>query len=715
MISNKTPNPFVGLKPYSERDSEVFFGREQEVENLLEILQKNKLVTLSGASGSGKTSLIKAGLINRLKSGFVGQSGKDWSVAYFRPGIEPLLNLSHALSANGVLKINSKSNTTDQKYYSEVISNFNSLGIIEIFKRSEIYDKKNLLIVIDQLEDLYRYHKYFDYSTKEDDNILMDLIYRSVTYKNTAIYFLISIQTPYITKLTSYTKLQEILSDSQYNIQNLDQQGIKQILDKTFYNQNINFSSSALDSMIETLKEEIGFLPNFQFLLYKLYDKFIVDQNEQSLITQDDIDNLGGVSGSINCELESIYKDSSEKDKNEMSSIFKSIFNPQKAGTQYENILSISEFTNISIANLSKVINFYKQKLNEVLEVFEPVITGIPVLKDKPLNRNSILVLKYFDFVNWNRHAKWLRQEEKDFENFKSFHNDSIKKNKGEVNYLKTPELESGIDWRDNSMHSKNWANKYDLNFEQTIDFINKSEQDDLRIKKEKFDKLDREQKKDKKNKRIAIFSSIIFAILTIFSTYKFFEAEAIKKDVIKKRNLLNETLITEKALRSKADSLTIKADEEKIAAKIATIKAEDALKVAKDEREKAEKAQKDAEIATNIALEAENIANESLTAMKYSDSVARSKSEKNKTLKDLIELKNDFNLLQTKLKTAAQEDDKDKIITLIDSSIAKQNRFNKLKKNDLVDAEEVGGDEGMLKLNQQILMAINKKEKYAK
>ena len=82
---DKIINPFVGLKPYSEKNKDFYFGREQEVENLLQILQKNKLLTLSGNSGGGKTSLINASLIPRLKNGFIGQAGKEWSIAYLRP------------------------------------------------------------------------------------------------------------------------------------------------------------------------------------------------------------------------------------------------------------------------------------------------------------------------------------------------------------------------------------------------------------------------------------------------------------------------------------------------------------------------------------------------------------------------------------------------------------------------------------------------------
>lgn len=84
----------VGLVPYQEKDSSVFFGREKEVENLLQIIQKNKLITLTGPSGSGKSSLINAGLLPRLRKGFLGQSGKEWSICKFRPGVSPPHNLT---------------------------------------------------------------------------------------------------------------------------------------------------------------------------------------------------------------------------------------------------------------------------------------------------------------------------------------------------------------------------------------------------------------------------------------------------------------------------------------------------------------------------------------------------------------------------------------------------------------------------------------------
>jgi energy-coupling factor transporter ATP-binding protein EcfA2 len=711
---NNNLNPFVGLKPYTKETSNFYFGREQEVENLLGVLQKNKLVTLSGASGTGKTSLINAGLIPRLKKGFVGQAGKDWSITSFRPGIEPLLNLSHALTASTVLKVDLKSNTTDRKYYSEIISNFGSLGIVEVYKRSEIFGKKNLLIIIDQLEDLYKYNKYFNHTSTEEDNTLMDLIYRTVTINNTAIYFLICIETSYLTKLTSYNKLQEIISKSQYSIQNIDHSGIHQIVKNTFYKKNIQFNHKVIDLVIDTLKEEIIYLPNLQLLLYKLYEKFVVNGVDNLTINLEDVEAMGGVKYSIANDFETIYTSSAKEEQRTISLFFKAIASPQNASnTQYESISNISEYTSISRIELSNKIRFLKKTFNELFDVFEPSITGILASAKKPYDSKNIISLKYIKFLNWKRHDVWLNEEENNYKNFKAFSEDAIRKSNNEVDFLKTPELENAIEWRDNPTNNKNWAKKYNLDFDKTLNFINKSEQDDNRIKKQKSDQLDREKRRNKYVRNTAILSAVIFLFLTGFGLNQ--ADKAIKAKGEEKIERIKAVAATKKA-----DSLTNEAVEDKrkaIAlteiAKKAQEKAEDERKKADNERTKANDERKKAVERKAEAIAALIKAKESDSIAKEESKIAKEESKKNKTLKELIELKSDFKDLTISLSSAKQENNFEKIKKLIDSSIVKQKRFNALKQHELIEAEEISGDESILELNQKILTVLKKVNSY--
>ena len=150
----------VGLNPYQEENSSIFYGREKEVENLLQIIQKNKLITLTGPSGSGKTSLVNAGLIPRLKKGFLGQSGVEWAICSFRPGISPIDNMISAITSSGAINMDLRSNTEDFLNYKKIVDEDQSLSISKIYSESEINKKKNLLIVVDQLEDIFLFNNH---------------------------------------------------------------------------------------------------------------------------------------------------------------------------------------------------------------------------------------------------------------------------------------------------------------------------------------------------------------------------------------------------------------------------------------------------------------------------------------------------------------------------------------------------------------------------
>ena len=121
MTSDNLFSPFPGTRPYSETETTNFYGRERETQDVLDILKRYKLVTICGENGSGKSSLIQAGIIPKLRKGFLGQTGKEWVICNFRPGVSPIENLSYALSDSGAMYLKGKSKTTDHQNYKSKI------------------------------------------------------------------------------------------------------------------------------------------------------------------------------------------------------------------------------------------------------------------------------------------------------------------------------------------------------------------------------------------------------------------------------------------------------------------------------------------------------------------------------------------------------------------------------------------------------------------
>ena len=90
-------NPFPGLRAFRQEEDYLFFGREEQTVELLQRLGSNRFVTVVGTSGSGKSSLVRCGLLSELLGGKMREAGASWEVAVTHPGGNPLALLADAL------------------------------------------------------------------------------------------------------------------------------------------------------------------------------------------------------------------------------------------------------------------------------------------------------------------------------------------------------------------------------------------------------------------------------------------------------------------------------------------------------------------------------------------------------------------------------------------------------------------------------------------
>src|SRR5262249_61795314 len=90
-------NRFPGLRPVTPVEGCLFFGREAETRELLQRLGSNRFVAVVGSSGSGKSSLVRCGLLSELLGGKMLEAGAAWEIAVTHPGGNPLALLTEAL------------------------------------------------------------------------------------------------------------------------------------------------------------------------------------------------------------------------------------------------------------------------------------------------------------------------------------------------------------------------------------------------------------------------------------------------------------------------------------------------------------------------------------------------------------------------------------------------------------------------------------------
>src|SRR5215469_9141447 len=96
-MRSKLANPFPGLRPFREGEEHLFFGRESQIDTMVDKLSVSRFLAVVGTSGSGKSSLVNCGLKPALRRGLMTRAGSSWRIAQFRPGSSPVSAMAKAL------------------------------------------------------------------------------------------------------------------------------------------------------------------------------------------------------------------------------------------------------------------------------------------------------------------------------------------------------------------------------------------------------------------------------------------------------------------------------------------------------------------------------------------------------------------------------------------------------------------------------------------
>lgn len=203
-------NPFPGLRAFEEHEDVLFFGREKQVDELLKKLRTTRFLAVIGSSGSGKSSLVKSGLIPALHSGFMSGAGSLWRICSFRPGNDPIYNMAVGLAKPGVL------NNSEEAEDAETIAAINesvlrrsSNGLVAAYKQSGIDAKNNLLILVDQFEELFRFSRYEkdNKDGKRDSVAFINLLLKATEQREVPVYVVFTMRSDFLGDCTEFRGL----------------------------------------------------------------------------------------------------------------------------------------------------------------------------------------------------------------------------------------------------------------------------------------------------------------------------------------------------------------------------------------------------------------------------------------------------------------------------------------------------------------------------
>ncbi len=157
-------NPFPGLRSFEPAEADRFFGRQAQIDALVARLAHTTLLAVSGASGCGKSSLVKAGLLHALQRLHQDEGQTAWLPVVMRPGQQPIAHLARALAAVLPGRVDAAPGAAPdgegvEDLRAESIQGqlrLGGLGLVEVVRWARLTADTRVLVVVDQFEELFR-------------------------------------------------------------------------------------------------------------------------------------------------------------------------------------------------------------------------------------------------------------------------------------------------------------------------------------------------------------------------------------------------------------------------------------------------------------------------------------------------------------------------------------------------------------------------------
>jgi hypothetical protein len=272
--------PYLGLQAFNEQDVALFFGRESDIAELLQLISRANFLVVTGASGSGKSSLVMAGLIPRLRGGALPGS-QGWRVSRLRPGDQPL----RALAIEASL-------LSPSKHVADIEGALASSPRLLPLLADEAGLRgsgSRWLLVIDQFEEIWT-----QTASLNDREVFLNVLVQTAAAPDSAVILMIILRADFLDRALSNPGLARLIRENHYLLGIMGRQELRAAIEYPARRVGLAFEPGLVEQLLNDVAEEPGSLPLLQFVLSILWER-----RRSGFLTLEAYAEVGGARGAM--------------------------------------------------------------------------------------------------------------------------------------------------------------------------------------------------------------------------------------------------------------------------------------------------------------------------------------------------------------------------------------------------------------------------------
>jgi tetratricopeptide (TPR) repeat protein/energy-coupling factor transporter ATP-binding protein EcfA2 len=497
--------PFPGLRPFDYPDHDYFFGRREQIFSLYRLLNSSRFVAVVGNSGSGKSSLVRAGLLPLLEEESRDTGGRTWLSIKMHPGDAPLRALTEVLA--GLSKNDDPDIAAARRERIGFELKRSSFGVAEALRHIEHLEKLSLLLVVDQFEELFRYASSGvsqkpdlrkEAQSREEAAKFVQLLLEASRTQAHNVHVLLTMRSDFIGDCARFQGLPEAVSAVQFLVPALTRDQREEVIREPIKRAGAAIDPVLVERLLNDSSDELDQLPVLQHCLRRLWEragavgkndvgredssveKVTSDGNAPSLpsrsLTLDHYEAIGRMSGALSQHADEILSNLAGL-KVVVEQTFRALSELDKEGRAVRRALPFERLraeTGASEPDLRNVLDRFRA---DDCAFLIPAPAAVATVADHTrIDVGHESLLRRWEKVNGEpgatgergdpRRVGWLREEDKDGRRYKALLSMLENEGSGSVT-LPWNQARDYWTWWKSRPRTESWGQRYGGGFER--------------------------------------------------------------------------------------------------------------------------------------------------------------------------------------------------------------------------------------------------------